>query len=280
MKVLKSILTFILTLIITCLICLIFVANLLTSTILNKDYVLAKFDETDYYNQIYIYVESNFEKYINQSGLDEEVIKNLITVEQVKNDTEKILANIYDNSQETIDMETTNQKLRNNIQNYLEQNNLNAEQSDIDTFVQTIENEYLTSISHNKYEEKIHDGYLKIVKFANKAKKIAIIAIVLSIILLAVINIKTIYNFVAKIGVSIFASGVFLIFINMYINAKIDVKNLLILNDAISYTLRNLVTDLLRNFLMQGILFTITGLIVIIASVCVHNFLNKDVEEE
>lgn len=280
MKVLKSILTFILTLIITVLICLIFVANLLTSTILNKDYVLAKFDETDYYNQIYTYIESNFEKYINQSGLDEEVIKNLITVEQVKTDTEKILSNIYDNSQETINMETTNQNLRNNIQNYLEENNLNAEQADIDAFVQTIENEYLTSISHNKYEGKIHDGYSKIVKFANKAKKIAIIAIVLSIILLAVINIKTIYNFVAKLGVSIFASGIFLIFINMYIKSKIDVKNLLILNNAISYTLRNLATDLLGKFLGKGILFTIIGLILIIVSVCLHNFLNKDVEEE
>ena len=280
MKVLKSILTFILTLIITCLICLIFVANLLTSTILNKDYVLAKFDETDYYNQIYTYVESNFEKYINQSGLDEEVIKNLITEEQVKEDTEKIISNIYENSKNTIEIDSMEQNLRNNIQNYLNQNNLNAEQSDIDAFVQTIETEYLTSISHNKYEEKIYDGYFKILNFANKAKKIAIIAIVLSIILLALINIKTIYNFAAKIGVSIFASGIFLVFINIYIKSKIDVKNLLILNDAISYTLRNLATDLLGKFLSKGILFVIIGLIVIIVSNYINNFLNNDVEEE
>ena len=78
----------------------------------------------------------------------------------------------------------------------------------------------------------------------------------------------------------LFASGIFLVFINIYIKSKIDVKNLLILNDAISYTLRNLATDLLGKFLSKGILFVIIGLIVIIVSNYINNFLNNDVEEE
>ena len=77
LKVLKNILSFILAIIITILICLIFATNLLNTTVLSKNYFLSKLNEADYYNQVYVFTESNFEKYINQSGLDEEVIKNL-----------------------------------------------------------------------------------------------------------------------------------------------------------------------------------------------------------
>ena len=279
MKVLNYILTFILTLIITVLICLIFVANLLNSTILSKNYILSKFDETDYYNKIYEYVESNFEKYLNQSGLDEEVLKNLITVEVIKTDTEKILGNIYDNAQETVNIDTIEQNLRNNIDKYLSDNNLDAKSEDIDAFVQTIGTEYLNSISHNKYEQKIYDGYSKILEFANKVKKLSIIAIIISIILLAIVNLRKIYNFFAKIGVSMFASGLFLLFVKFYINAKIDVRNLLILNDAISYTLRNIASELLGKFTKNGVIFTIIGLVVILISSYINSILKKDVEE-
>ena len=124
MKVLKSILIFILALIITILICLVYITNLLNNTVLSKDYVLSKLDETDYYNQISIYIESNFEKYINQSGLDDDVVKNLITIENVKENTQKILNNMYDETQETINNEVLEQNLRNNIENYLNKNNL------------------------------------------------------------------------------------------------------------------------------------------------------------
>lgn len=280
MKVLNSILTFILTLIITILICLIFVANLLTSTLLSKDYILSKLDETDYYNKIYEYVESNFEKYLNQSGLDEEVLKNLITVEVIKSDTEKILNNIFDNAQENINIDTIEQNLKNNIDKYLTENNLNAETSDIDAFVETIGNEYLNSISHNKYEQKIYDGYSKTLEFTNKTKKISIIAIVISVILLVIVNIKRIYNFFAKVGVTIFTSGLFLLFVKFYINAKIDVKNLLILNDAISYTLRNISIDLLGKITKSGVIFTVVGLAVILVSSYINSIVTKDVEEE
>ena len=84
MKILKNIFIFIVTTILTVSLILLIVSNLLQSTILDKQYVLAQFDKSDYYNQIYVYVESNFEKYIYQSGFDKEVIEGLITEEQIK----------------------------------------------------------------------------------------------------------------------------------------------------------------------------------------------------
>lgn len=280
MKVLKSILIFILALIITILICLVYITNLLNNTVLSKDYVLSKLDETDYYNQISIYIESNFEKYINQSGLDDDVVKNLITIENVKENTQKILNNMYDETQETINNEVLEQNLRNNIENYLNKNNLTASQADIDAFVETISNEYLSSISHNKYEKKIYNVISTTENTLSKIKKIAIIGLIVTILLLAILNIKEIHNFFAKIGVSILSSGLLLIFTNVFVNRKIDVKNLLILNEAISHTLKSIVLDILTKISKNGLVFIILGLILIVVSSYVKNLLKKDVEEK
>ena len=280
MKVLKNILSFILAIIITILICLIFATNLLKTTILNKNYFLSKLNEADYYNQIYVFTESNFEKYINQSGLDEDVIKNLITVDMIKADTEKVLKNIYENTQESIDIEIVEKNLRNNIENYLNQNNLTANPTDIDDFVQTIGNEYLSCLSHNKYEQQMYELITKISNLVNKGNKISIIALAMSILLLLGINIRTIYNSFAKFGVSLFSSGLILMFINIYVNNKIDVKNLIIMNDSLSYVLRKMAFDILDNVFGNAIIFMMSGLALIVVSLFIHNYLDIPKDEK
>lgn len=280
MKVLKNILSFILAIIITILICLIFATNLLNTTVLSKNYFLSKLNEADYYNQVYVFTESNFEKYINQSGLDEEVIKNLITVDMIKADTEKIIRNIYENTQESIDIEIVEKNLRNNIESYLNQNNLTADPTDIEDFVQTIGNEYLICLSHNKYEQKIYDTITKISKLAKKVNKISIIALAMSILLLVGINIRTIYNSFANFGVSLFSSGLILMFINIYVNKKIDVKNLVVMNDSLSFALRKMAFGIFDDIFGNAIILMMSGLALIVVSLFVHNCLEKPKDEK
>lgn len=279
MKVFKSVLTFILALILTVLICLFYITNLLSNTALSKKYVLSKLDETDYYNQIYVCVESNFENYINQSGFDEDVVKNLITVDIIKSDTEKIINNIYDNAQEPLNSDIIEQNIKNNIEVYLNNNNLTASQTNIDVFVKTISDEYLNSISHSEYEQKFYNEISKLEKNLSKARKMIIIAMAISVILLLIVNIKEIFNFFTKIGASCFASGALLTFINIFINNKIDIKNLSVLNDAISNTLKGIAFDILTKISRTGFLFMVLGLIIIIIFNCAKNLIKRDVEE-
>lgn len=264
MKVLKSVFIFIFTLVLTISSIALIMINLLNSTILNKNYVLAKLDETDYYNQIYDYVEDNFEKYIYQSGLDEDVLKNIITVEQIKEDTNIILNNIYDNKQEEINTDLIKNNLTENINNFLDENNLTADEKDIESFIKTITKEYSNSISHYKYEEKIYQKYDKAVEKISKLKMICIALIIVSAILLLVLNLKRFDKFATFVGIANLSAGVFLIFEKIYINSKIDVKNILVLNDAISLALRNIASDLLQNIEKNGIAFTVIGILVII----------------
>ena len=81
----------------------------LSNTVLSEKYIFASLEKADYYNKTYESIESNFEKYIQQSGLDEEVLKNLVSKEQIEEDTKKIVINIFDGLHE--DVSTQKKKL-------------------------------------------------------------------------------------------------------------------------------------------------------------------------
>ena len=91
MRTFKKIARFVLELTLTICLIAILLVSLFSSTILNKNYVLTSFEKADYYNQIYELLNTNFENYIQQSGLDEDVIKDIVTKEKVEEDTKNIL---------------------------------------------------------------------------------------------------------------------------------------------------------------------------------------------
>ena len=115
MKVIINLLKFISITILT--ICLIALGaiTIASSTVLDKNYVMQKLEETDFYSGTYKLVESNFENYIYQSGLDEEVLKSICTEDKVKNDINLMLSNIYDGTNKTIDTTEISTNLNANI---------------------------------------------------------------------------------------------------------------------------------------------------------------------
>ena len=91
MKVLTNLLKFMVITILTISMVILGFISISFSTILNKNYIIQKLEETDFYSEMYKLVESNFENYIYQSGLDEEVLQNICTEEMVKNDINAML---------------------------------------------------------------------------------------------------------------------------------------------------------------------------------------------
>ena len=79
MKVGKKILNFIFVLVIALSFTFIGVKSVVFKTIFNKEYVLEQMENNNFYSETYKLLESCFENYIVQSGLDEEVIKNICT---------------------------------------------------------------------------------------------------------------------------------------------------------------------------------------------------------
>lgn len=271
MKKLKTIVRYIISIILTIVLTAWIIINIASSTILDEQYVLDKFEETDYYSKIYTMAESNFENYIHQSGLDEEVLQGLITEEQLENDTKKIISNIYNGTNETIDTE----QLRTDLTNKIEQSLTNraitaAQRRSINEFVDKIVEEYTSTISHYSYEEQINNAYTKIVKIIDVAQKAILICAGVSIILLILLSIKRFYKFLVHIGIALTSSGLILIIVNSFINTKVKIQNIILLNDAISLIIREVLQEIFDMIKNYGILVLVVGLLMIIIPNVIH----------
>ncbi len=280
MKITIAIVKYIFAVILALLVAVYLLINILTTTVLNETYILSKLEETNYYNKINENIKSNFEKYIYQSGLDESVIENIVTIEKIKKDTQIIISNIYDGVEQKVDTQEIKDKLNNNINQTLNQQNLNNSMKDsINTFVDHICNEYTDTMSHFSYENKINETYIKAMKYINIAKKIILIAIALDFILLIVLNFKRIYKSGIFIGISCAISGSILIIINIFTKTKIKIQTITVLNDAISEVIRNISSEILEKILSYGIVLVSSGVILIILSNIIHNFRKYGLEK-
>lgn len=279
MNTIVKIFRFVLILVLTISIISLVFINIASSTILSKDYILGKLDETYYYMDIREELESNFENYVGQSGLDEEVFHNIITEEKIKEDTGIILSNIYDGTSQEISTEELEQNLRTNIDNYLDTRLTATQQRMVDEYVKTISNLYLDMMSHTSYENSIYNVLTKVNSYLELANKILIITIAVSALLIIISDYKKIIKAISHLGISLFASGIFGLIVDIYINTKIRIDNIVILNDAISEVIRNVLNSIFLTLRNQGILLLVIGIIMIIAGNVIQTYLNKRNEE-
>lgn len=239
--------------------------NILNSTILSKEYILNKLEESNYYNNIYTEVENNFENYIYQSGLDPIVLENIVSRDKIKEDTNIIISNIYDGNNKVIDLEVVRNNLSTNIDKSLEDRYLSEENKKaINKFIDIIINEYEDTIMNTDYSSKINTGISSINNKINMINIIMIILVIISILSLILLNIKKKRRKLSIFGIPLLALGLFLITIYLYIILNIDINNIVILNDAISIAVHYILNGIVVKFLINGSIFTILGILIII----------------
>ena len=239
--------------------------NILNSTILSKEYILNKLEESNYYNNIYTEVENNFENYIYQSGLDPIVLENIVSRDKIKEDTNIIISNIYDGSNKNIDLEVVRNNLSTNIDKSLEDRYLSEENKKaINKFIDIIINEYEDTIMNTDYSSKINTGISSINNKINMINIIMIILVIISILSLILLNIKKKRRKLSIFGIPLLALGLLLITIYIYIILNIDINNIVILNDAISIAVHYILNGIVVKFLINGSIFTILGILIII----------------
>lgn len=273
MKAITTIIKYIIVFILAVSITMLTVVNIFSSTILKKEYVLSKLEETGYYEEIYNYAKSNFENYIGQSGLDEEILENIITKEMIKNDTITIIENIYDGKDKKIETDDIKQKLEENINKQIDsQNNLNSVQRQsretqkkaVEQFVKHICDEYTTSLLHTSYENKINNYYKMIIKYKEIAEKALIITAGVCTILLLLLNIKSICSFFVQIGVSTLTPAILLLATEIFVHANIKIQNIVLINDAFAKIVKTIILDVLNSMTRCGSILLICSIIIII----------------
>ena len=265
MKIFKNIISIILAFLLMLSILLTVALQIVSSTILNKDYIFGKLDEANYYNNVYEQIKDSLAGYIGPSGLDEEVLENIYTREQVKEDINLIINNIYENKNDKINTEDIKEKLQNNIEASVGSGLLTKEnKNSIEDFIDKIADEYVQNISHDPYFEKVGTIINKAKDMVGKVEGIIIFVPIILAVVILLLNIKQISSAIRFISISILTSGLIGIVIKLFIEAKINISNILIINDSFSEVIKNVISSILNSINTISIIGIIVSIVVII----------------
>lgn len=267
MKVIVNLLKFIFIIILT--ICLISVSliKIASLTVLNKNYILQKLEETNFYLDTYKLVESNFENYIYQSGFDEDVLKNICTQEKVKKDINIIISNIYDGTEQNIDTTEIANNLNTNIDKLGIKNKQN--ENSINQFVAHICNEYTDTVLHTQYEGQINNIYKKAIGILNQIYNILIITIIIDLIAIIITNNKKVSKNIQGFGISLLASAIFEWLVYLIIKSKINIQGIKVFNDTFSKALVTIIEEILQKINLIALITCIIGIMFIIIYVLI-----------
>ena len=272
MKNVKKTISYILSFILMVIIVSITILNILSKTVFNKKYIISKIEENSYYEKLNKNIKLGFEEYIQQSGLDEEVLENIYSKEDVKKDLNKVIDNIYENKKEKISTDKVKEKLKNNINIYLKGTKLNKSQKEaINEFIEKISKRYENEINHISKINEISNAIANINKYTEKTNQILIISIIAIITIIILINIKNISEIIKNIFIALLGAGLILITIYMYITMSIKIKDLLIIDKAFSELIKDILTNIINQIRNYGIIYTITSIILIFFK----NFITK-----
>lgn len=267
MKVGKKILNFIFVLVIALSFTFIGVKSVVFKTIFNKEYVLEQMENNNFYSETYKLVESGFENYIGQSGLDEEVIKNICTEDKIKNDINIILSNIYEGTNEKIDTSEISNNLNSNIDKENVRTSSNSKA--IDEFVEHICQSYKDTIISTSYENTINEKYSKITQKITKVQNILIIAIIISIIGVIALNVKDILKLLFWTESAVLSSAVMQLAITTVIKSKVNIDGIKIFNDAFSNIVVTIIKDILSKINIIAGKFIIVYFILVIYAIII-----------
>lgn len=243
MKVIINLLKFMLIVILTVCMISLGIVSIMFSTVLNKNYVVQKLKDTDFYSGMYKLVESNFENYIYQSGLEEEVLQDICTQEKVENDINIMISNIYEGTNQKIDTKEIADNLNANIDKLGIKTNQNKES--INEFVEHICNEYTDTLIHSQYEQKINDIYVKIIEKLNEIYDIAYKVLIIDFIVIIIANGKKVYKDIQYLGVSMMATTLFELISCQIVTYKVNIQGIKVFNDVFSNTIVTIIQDVL-----------------------------------
>ena len=275
MKVIINLLKFILITILTVCMIILGIVTIISSTVLNESYVMQKLEETDFYSGIYKLVESNFENYIYQSGLDEEVLQGICTQEKVEKDINIMLSNIYQGIDEKIDTKEIAENLNTNIDKLGIKTNQNEDA--INEFVEHICSEYTDTLVHSKYETEINKAYVRVIEITDKIYNIAFFVLIVDFIAILIVNRKRVSKNVQYLGIAMMAATFFELISFQIIQYKVNIQGIKIFNDVFSNTIVTIIQDVL--YKLNSIALGIFVFAVVFNTIYVVIITNKKTKE-
>ena len=244
---------------------------ILILTVFNEDYVLELLNNHNYYQELYDNTLEEVSYYLEQSGLNEEVLNNVISVKSLKNEIITTIDNLYTNQKITVNTEEFQNNLTTNINNYIKDNNIRVDNKDtVNILTKKLVNIYEEEISYNNTFEKVRPMF-------NKAYKLTKIVLYLSIIISIITYLINRYVFKDRnIIASLFTNFVILVGLVLYAKYTIDINNIFFYNTSISNILMEFINSVLKCMLVTGIISFILGLFIVFTTTGVFKKLRQN----
>ena len=281
MKIFKTILNIILSFLLIILIAMSIVINILQDKILNKDYILSKMEENQVYLQVSREVDNGFENYIYQSGLPEDIIKDLYTEDTIKNDVNSFINALYDGTEIQISDSIIRETLDKRINEYLVSENKTLNEQGKKNVAQSedlIVNEYKNNVNaYGSLYKTGHEFLDKLEQVIQNIKFIPIILIIAFIIFLIVNNLKNLLLTINYACISLLSLGILIKIGVSIIFSKINIDNILFITKALSNLLINISKEILYICSDYANLFIVIGIVGILIYAIADNVKKVDV---
>ena len=207
-------------------------------TILNKNNILKIIDNNNYYHELYLDINNDFENYIMQSGFDIKIVDNLFTKDDLQKIIHKNVDNFYKGESILINTDIVKEKLDDNINNYLESNNIKiTDEKALNLFKDEIIKIYKERII-------INDKLIKLSNYFNQINKLINIAFIVLVIIdiILYLIIKFIFKKIT-LSIPVLTSMFLLMFGYFLIIEKININNIVFWNNYVS----KVIIDILLN---------------------------------
>ena len=250
----KIVLSYILGFVTLFLIVLLLLVLIIKFTICNKNYLYHLVKTNNYYQTIYDEINEEMENYLMSTGFTNEILNNLYTLDEVKNDINLFIENTYDGKVTKLQKNSIKEKLDKNIEEFLKKSNLSIlNKNDLTLFENEMVEIYYNEVTLYKMANDFIPKYHKLNKIVNL---VLLILGVITIILLVIMKKVKMYSF----GVIFLGTGMIFLFIQMAIYDRFDMENILIITENFSQLLRIILKYISKLMSFTGIILCLFGM--------------------
>ena len=271
-KAISNILAFVLFMLIL-LVCFL---TIVRTTILSKEYVISKLEEANYYERMSGEITEQFKNYTIQSGLSDNVLKDLFPPEKLKKDINSVINSIYTGIKLEVDTDEIVEKLKENVTAEVETAGLtvNFEDEAMQEYIQSIRNAYESQVSYSTdVINNIGTTIKKIEDLAEKTQAIALGAMLFVVILIGYANTRFKLRILKYTSISIMASGILLLITRFIVELTLKWQNIMIMNQATTNVLQLVLNDVFTKLMIFGAVLFGVGLAISIT----YNIVKKKI---
>ncbi len=225
---------------------------IIVGLLFNSSNISKIINKSGYTEELYVSIKDEMENFAFSANLPSTVIDGIINEDVLKRDLEVFIKGFYDENS-TID-DTISSTLKNNIEDYLEKNNIKSVDNEIiDEFVSSVKNIYVDNVTFN--------GYLDLFKpYISKIARIyPYILISVGIVELIILLILAI--FYKGLSQVMFAGSLLLFFISCMLLIRIDVSSIKLFSSAFNSILEYIFSKFIVYLFLLGIIELMIGLI-------------------